>query len=681
MTKKQGADIESVKELRQEIDSIDETILQLLSRRREKSREVAKKKADSEAPLRDQSREQQLLVDRIRRGKEQDLDRHFVTRIFHEIIEDSLRQQHQLFRSGGEEDLSQAPALRIALQGTRGSFSSLASNSFFGRRGDRYRLIGCRTYAEAIGDVESGKADYAVLPVESSVTGANHDVYDLIQKSKLSIVGEEFVETNPSLLGLPGTKLASLRTVYASPQMVGLCSRFIAEHGFRVEYLSNTPASAELLSDNSDGTKAVIAAEDLASVLGLEVIKREISNYPKTVTRFFIASREPESIDLRIPSKVSALFITEQVPGALAEVLQVFRRSGINLTKLESRPIPSNPGEELFFLDFEGNLEEEHVDQALSEMKRRTKFFRVLGCYPGFHLNATQPPREAFLSSEGQSVALSGVVARQEKARKSKEKPKLFSRDYKAEDTIISLKGVTLGGNNFTVIAGPCSVESPEQIAACARHTRETGAHILRGGCFKPRTSPYSFQGLGYPGLDLLKKAGDQYGLPVVTEVLAVEDVQRVAEQSDILQIGARNMQNFTLLQEVGRTHRPVMLKRGMSCTVDDLLHAAEYILSQGNLQVFLCERGIRTFETATRNTLDLSAIPVLKEKTHLPIIVDPSHAAGARQWIIPLAKAAKAVGAHGIMVEFHPEPEKALSDGPQALYFDQFEQLMREVL
>ena len=230
------------------------------------------------------------------------------------------------------------------------------------------------------------------------------------------------------------------------------------------------------------------------------------------------------------------------------------------------------------------------------------------------------------------------------------------------------------------MIAGPCSVESKEQILNCAREAKEDYAQILRGGCFKPRTSPYSFQGLGYEGLQFLKDAGNAYELPIITEVMTIEQVSRVAEHSDILQIGARNMQNFSLLSEVGKSLRPVLLKRGMMSSLDELLNAAEYILARGNRQVILCERGIRTFETATRNTLDLSAIPFLKEMTHLPIIVDPSHAVGQRDKVTPLAKAAKAVGAHGIMVEIHPVPDEALSDGQQSLSFPQFKSMMMEL-
>lgn len=256
----------------------------------------------------------------------------------------------------------------------------------------------------------------------------------------------------------------------------------------------------------------------------------------------------------------------------------------------------------------------------------------------------------------------------------------LASREYRIEDTVIEVRGVKFGGDNFVIIGGPCAVESHEQIDACAKHLRLSGGHALRGGCFKARTSPYSFQGLGFEGLDYLVQAGNEYNLPIITEVLAHDDVESVAQRADILQIGARNMQNFILLKAVGRVNRPVMLKRGMSSSIEELLLAAEYVLAQGNQEVILCERGIRTFETSTRNTLDLSAVPVLRSKTHLPIIVDPSHAAGRRDLVPPLAKAAKAVGAQGLMIEFHPSPEDALSDGPQALTFDQFETLLREL-
>jgi 3-deoxy-7-phosphoheptulonate synthase len=226
-------------------------------------------------------------------------------------------------------------------------------------------------------------------------------------------------------------------------------------------------------------------------------------------------------------------------------------------------------------------------------------------------------------------------------------------------------------------MAGPCSVESKEQIEATARFVKDCGAHVLRGGVFKPRTSPYAFQGLGEDGLSLLSAAGRSCGLPIVSEVMAPEQVRLMAAKADILQIGARNMQNFPLLNEVGKIDRPVLLKRGLSSTIEEWLGAAEYILAKGNGQVILCERGIRTFESATRNTLDLSAVVVLRERTHLPVVVDPSHGTGRRAYVAPMAWAARACGAHGLLVEVHPDPDHALSDGDQSLTFDGFRALM----
>jgi 3-deoxy-7-phosphoheptulonate synthase len=257
---------------------------------------------------------------------------------------------------------------------------------------------------------------------------------------------------------------------------------------------------------------------------------------------------------------------------------------------------------------------------------------------------------------------------------------KLASREAKDGNTIIRIGDLEIGGPKFIVMAGPCSIESEGQLMESAYIVKKGGAHILRGGAFKPRTSPYSFQGLEVEGLKLLEKVREKTGMPVITEVMNTTDVDLVAEYTDILQVGARNVQNFALLKKVGQARKPVLLKRGMATTIEELLMSAEYILSSGNDQVILCERGIRTFETATRNTLDISAIPVLKELTHLPIIVDPSHASGHWKYVLPLARAAVAVGADGLLIEVHPEPEKAFSDGIQSLKPEKFYQLMEEV-
>jgi 3-deoxy-7-phosphoheptulonate synthase len=284
--------------------------------------------------------------------------------------------------------------------------------------------------------------------------------------------------------------------------------------------------------------------------------------------------------------------------------------------------------------------------------------------------------------SEGERVTIIGVIGDREQitqlpleAMPGVErvvailKPyKLVSREFQHRDTVVDVRGVKIGGGHFAIIAGPCSVETPEQVLEAARAVKEAGGHMMRGGAFKPRTSPYAFQGLGEEGLKMLAAARDATGLPIVTEVMDPRDLDVVCEWADVLQVGARNTQNFLLLAEVGKAAKPVLLKRGPSTTIEELLMAAEYIVKEGNRDVILCERGIRTFETATRNTFDVSAVPVIKLASHLPVVVDPSHSAGRLDLVLPLSLAGVAAGADGVLVETHPNPEHALCDGPQSV-------------
>ena len=271
---------------------------------------------------------------------------------------------------------------------------------------------------------------------------------------------------------------------------------------------------------------------------------------------------------------------------------------------------------------------------------------------------------------------LSGV----EKCVSVTEDYKLVNREFKPEDTIIDVGGAKIGGNHLAVMAGPCAVESIEQLREAAQYVKASGAQFLRGGAFKPRTSPYAFQGLEVKGLEMLAKVGQETGLKIVTEIMDASALDAVCEYADVLQIGARNMQNFYLLKEVGKTNKPVLLKRGLAATVSEWLNAAEYIMSEGNFNVIFCERGIRTYETVTRNTLDLSAVVAIKTASHLPIIVDPSHGTGVRNMVLPMGRGAIAVGADGLMVETHPNPSKALCDGKQSLTPQGFAEFMAEM-
>jgi 3-deoxy-7-phosphoheptulonate synthase len=348
----------------------------------------------------------------------------------------------------------------------------------------------------------------------------------------------------------------------------------------------------------------------------------------------------------------------------------------MSITKLESRPQPKKTDRAEFHIDVLGDLADPAQAATLKRLRESALDVRVLGSYradaPFTPEAATVPIRAASVVRERQPMPpppkLNGSST-----------PRVL-RDARPEGTRVRVGNVEIGDGTFTIIGGPCSIESREQIVATACAVRDAGGRMLRGGAFKPRTNPYAFQGMGWDAVELIAEAGRVSGLPTVSEVMSIDQVERMALLIDVLQVGARNMQNFDLLRAVGRSGKPVLLKRGLSATIDELLAAAEYILAEGNPNVIFCERGIRTFETATRNTLDLSAVPVLRERSHLPVLVDPSHGVGVRRWIRPLCRAAKAVGAHGIIVEVHPNPCEALSDKDQAMTFDDFAEVCRDL-
>jgi len=660
---------QDINQIRTDIDNVDSEILRLLAERRAHSLRMAREKDRFDRPSRDQTREEDLIAERIASGLDHDLDSGLVIRLWREIINDSVRiQQERLGRGDQEFD-----RLTVAIQGIQGSYSHLASEQYHSARGIEATYVKSATFADAIDNVQTGVADVAVMPIENTTSGAISEVYDLLLDSGLHFVGDLKFRVRHCLLGLSGTSVGDIRRIYCHPQAIAQCTEFLAAlDDVEVVYFSDTALSGKRIRDLNDPTVAAIASEDAARLFGLEVLKTGIANRSENYTRFVVVGPIPAVIPEGVPAKTSIVMAVGNRPGALMDALAIFREGEINLVKLESRPIPNNPREELFYLDFAGDSSDPAVADIIDALTKQVRFLKVLGSYPSRDLRPTTVDQG---TETVEPIGREEIIA----TRSTPSSPtgyKLGSRGHKEANTVVEVAGVRVGGDELVLIAGPCAVESWDQITETARVVRDAGGSILRGGCFKPRTSPYSFQGLGFEGLEMLAEAGKTFGLPVITEVISPEDVEAVAKKADILQIGTRNMQNFSLLQAAGRTHRPVMLKRGMSSSLDELLQAAEYILAEGNQQVMLCERGIRTFETSTRNTLDLSAVPVLKGRSHLPVIVDPSHAAGARDLVPPLALAAQAIGADGIMVEIHPDPETALSDGPQSLRLDQYQAL-----
>ncbi|MFQ5524078.1 MAG: bifunctional 3-deoxy-7-phosphoheptulonate synthase/chorismate mutase [Acidimicrobiia bacterium] len=663
-----------IAEVRQEIDEVDTRILELLAERKALSLRMARAKGRVDRPSRDMTREEHLIAERVAAGEDYDLDPGLVVSLWRAIVNDSVRIQQEAL---GRTD-SMGGKVTVAIQGIEGSYSYLAATNYFDTKGLDATFLTTPTFSDALDAVASGQADAAVLPIDNTTSGAISEVYDLLLDSQLPIIGDVKHRVRHCLLGLPGASVADVRTIYCHPQAVAQCSEFLASLGdCEIVYFADTAASGRRIRELNDPSVAAIASEEAARLFGLEVLKTGIANRAENCTRFVVVARGAVDIPEGTPAKTSIVMAVGNRPGALMEALSVFHEADINLVKLESRPIPHNPREELFYVDFEGDHHRSPVREVLDQLQREVRFLKVLGSYSSRDLRprpvAKEPTAPADVDGEARLR-----LARPQPRPDTPEGYRLGSRGHKPHNTVVEVNGVRFGGNELVMIAGPCSVESWDQIFAAARVVREAGGSVLRGGCFKPRTSPYSFQGLGFEGLEMLAEAGRVFGLPIVTEVLSPEHVEEVAKKADILQIGTRNMQNFSLLQAVGRTHRPVLLKRGMSSSIDEFLQAAEYILAEGNQQVILCERGIRTFERSTRNTLDISAVPVLRGRSHLPVVVDPSHAAGERDLVPPLALAAQAIGSDGIMVEIHPDPDRALSDGPQSLTLEQFEELMR---
>lgn len=575
-----------------------------------------------------------------------------------------------------------------AYQGIDGSHSKEVLSSYFKQCGLDFSVTGNGTFRQVAMSVLSGKADVGILPVDNAIAGTVREGYDLLAQYDLVPIVEIEWRMDHRLLAKKGAELSGIREIHAHPLVLEECGSFLGSFvGARVIPSEDTGAAAKEVADSSDVSRAAIAPPQAAEIYGLESLAENIADHPENFTRFLVFrapncdSKAALSLGGKCaPSerKTSLLLGTSHESGALASCLGILSRAGINLSKLESRPKLGKAWEYLFYVDFEGDIREARVAAAIEELRKHTAILQVIGSYDRHGGKASADAAEASLPLVDLKSAQDGW-SEDLLPSSAKGWPRV-ARSAKPQGSRITVGGVTIGGGEFVVMAGPCSVESREQVFSAARAIQQYGGAILRGGAFKPRTNPYAFQGMGWEGVSLLAEAGRASGMPVISEVMSIDQVERMSREVDILQIGARNMQNFDLLRAVGRTDRPVMMKRGLSASIDELLAASEYILDEGNPNVILCERGIRTFETATRNTLDLSAVPVLRERTHLPIVVDPSHGVGVKRWIRPLCRAAKAVGAHGIIIEVHPNPCEAKSDKEQALTFEDFRVIMSDL-
>jgi chorismate mutase/prephenate dehydratase len=663
--------------LRERLSELDRKIVELIAERFAVVGEVGRDKASTDTVIRDPQRERQVLdaVEQVARSAGAPVN--LVRRIYRELLGESVSRQ-----VSSRADPAERQRVRVAVQGAEHTFSFLAAQKFVAATDREADLVASRTHQAAIDALNQGTVDLAVLPIENTIAGSINEVYDLLRENEVAIVGEETWNVDHCLAGVAGVPLAAVRRVLSDLDGLDQCSAFIQGLSRATPVLHVDAGDAmRTVAQDGDPTQVAVGAPEAATAHGLTVLRRGIANHAENFTRFVVLARHPVAVDLAAPCKTSLVFVTRHEQGALMRSLDILGSSGHSMTKLESRPRPGRPWEYMFFLDFEGNVADPRTASALDDLRSTSLHLKVLGSYPAKAIRTEFQPGDATpLLDAPSGVDLLEAVGRGTTPPRASSNYKLAGRAARTEDTLVPVGGLLVGGDGFVVMAGPCSVESAEQITATARAVREAGAQILRGGVFKPRTSPYAFQGLGWEGLELLAAAGRAGGMPIISEVMAVDQVRRMAELVDILQVGTRNMQNFDLLRELGKVDRPILLKRGLSSTIEEWLGAAEYILSVGNQQVMLCERGIRTFETSTRNTLDLSAIPVLRERTHLPVIVDPSHGTGHRAYVAPMARAARAAGAHGLLIEVHPEPAAALSDAAQSMSFAEFHALMRSL-
>jgi chorismate mutase/prephenate dehydratase len=548
--------------------------------------------------------------------------------------------------------------MTAAFEGIEGSYSAEVLRAYAERRGVVFVPLGCASYRSA-GTIREG--------------------YDTLAEYELDLLAEITMRMEHRLLGVPGATLEGLREIDSHPIVLAECGRFLSTLAdVRRVPVPDTGVAARDVAAAGNIARGAIASHDAGERYGLIELASTIADHPDNFTRFILfrapkaegPAAEFEPAESFADRKTSLVFAVPDAPGALGRALSVFGAHGLNVSKLDSKLRLGADAQYAFYADADGDVRDEAFAHALRELREVTVALHVIGSYDA----ASAPPRQA---------RRPGVVVDNAPPVVPQPAQVPFPRAQRHGEharSRVAVGDVIIGDGTFTIIGGPCSVESREQILATADAVAAAGGVMLRGGAFKPRTSPYAFQGLGWEGVALLAEAGRASGLPTVSEVMSIDQVERMAASVDLLQIGARNMQNFDLLKAVGKTSRPVLLKRGMAASIDELLAAAEYVLSEGNPNVILCERGIRTFETATRNTLDLSAVPVLRERTHLPVLVDPSHGVGVRRWIAPLCRAAKAVGAHGLLIEVHPNPAEAKCDADQALTFSDFAQLVREL-
>ncbi|MFW6031672.1 MAG: prephenate dehydratase, partial [Myxococcota bacterium] len=492
-----------LKSLREQLDEVDRRLLDGLADRHRLILQVARLKAEGDHQLRDPLREEEVLTRLVEVGRQGGLDGWYVTRLFREILDHSVRVQQEHLVDLHNPDREARESILVAYQGGEGSYSQMTAMRHFGVRDADVVYQGFDTFQSMLEAIRDDRADYAVLPIENTTAGSINESYDLLARMDLALVGEEIQRVDHCLVALEHVPLSAIRRVYSHPQALAQCSEFLTSlHNCHVEAFTDTALAVAKIKQDHDLSQAAIASEEAARLYGLPTLKRDIANQKQNYTRMVVVAREPVRYDLRIPCKTSLIFATRHEEGALARCVNLFAEHGLNLTKLESRPRPNTPWEYLFYVDFEGNLAEEPVRVAMKELASRTSYLKVLGSYPARTTKDAKPaePRRAASEPAAPAPVERTPTTPPPAALDTLEKTsyQLASRRNRPEDTVVHVDGLTIGGSRPVVFAGPPIIESRDQIRACARAVEDAGADVLWGGCWEPRTSPDAFRGLGY---------------------------------------------------------------------------------------------------------------------------------------------------------------------------------------
>ena len=635
---------EQLDSLRKRIDEADRELLEALAQRMKVVNEILQEKESRGLPLFDPVRETELLTRVARLAGQRDLDAVLAERVLKEVINHSREVQSRRVHRELNPDLKQVRT--VSFQGTRGAYSWLACRKHFGRE---IEAVGYGSFSEAVDALEEGHVDLAVLPIENVLAGSIYEVYDLLTESRLHVVGEEYFRVEHCLIGLAETPLEQIEAVFSHPVALQQCRGFIKGlPNARYETYIDSAEAVRKVKRDGDPKHAAIASAEAAELYELSVLREGISDHPENYTRFWVISREPVAVDLRIPAKTSVQLVTDHTEGALVAALAALAAQGVNLTKLESRPQKGTAWQYQFHLEMEGNVEEERVIRALDDVRSRARLLRVLGCFPSGDLatpsRAEISDRQVFPTESAGPVFVHRV-----------ETPGTDAQPARPRETKqISLGAVLLGGEEFVLIVGLGLTTPPEKIEQVARLARARGNALL-----------LAIQEPGSRRFDLerfrqFRNVTAEYQLPIACLAQASEQVEPLSLLVDLFVISSRNMQSTSLLEEVGRVSVPVVLKRGISSTLRELLVSADTILERGNQDVVLCERGIRTFESVSRTTLDLGAIMALKDRTHLPVVVDPTQCVTQAHRIRPLVRACREVGADGAILQVDPNKSES---------------------